>query len=931
MKGGGDRPFCLRGDGLAWRIDAGSVDVFSAEEDAAGDFCHREHLFTVGAGEALFSLSRNGAPDGPAILAVAAIGSAIDRVPAASLLTGDLADAWIGHLAEALGEPLRPRVHRTLEAGARLDLDAGAAVCAAGPPVWVELEGGDVLLLGDDAFPATAGEGLVPLAGHAWLVAGVGGASMRGRSSAALLGEGRLDGALTGFHRAFLGVVGIRRARRALDEERRLELARDRDRAALAEAVSGLSSLLAPRRAPALAGDEHGLYAACRLVCTAAGVTLAAPAGPGGLDALIESARLRVRKVHLPDRWWHADLGPLLAFHADDHRPLALVPRARGGYEIHDVARGAHVRLTAESAAALEPFGYMFYRRLPTEPVDARGLIAFALRGRGRDLLSIALMGLAGGLLGVVGPVATGLVFDAVIPGAERGQLLYVVAALLTTAVCATLFEIARGLGLLRLEGRTGAALQAAVWDRLIDLPVDFFRGYTAGDLADRAGGIDTIRHELSAQVVTMVLGTTFGLCNAALLFFFDVHLALYASALLAVPIVVALAVGAHLLRLLGPATAIQGRLSGLVLQLVRGVGKLRASGAELRAYARWAALFQEQRAIALRTRAPMQVFGAFYPIVATLVVYTLVIHDPATQLSTGGFIAFLGAFNTVLLGIVSTATATLSILHIVPTFRRLRPILETRPEIDEHKADPGDLDGEIELAHVSFRYGVSGPPTLGDIQLRIRPGEFLAVVGASGSGKSTLLRLLLGFERPTAGKIYYSGQDLEHVDLRRVRRQIGVVLQNGQLLPGDILSNVIGSSEVDRDAAIRALSLAGLGDDIDAMPMGLATVVSEGGSTLSGGQRQRLLIARAIVRRPRILLFDEATSALDNQTQAHVAGSIAGLEATRVVVAHRLSTIQGADRIVVLAGGRVAQVGTYAELVGQPGVFADLARRQLM
>jgi ATP-binding cassette subfamily C protein len=265
-----------------------------------------------------------------------------------------------------------------------------------------------------------------------------------------------------------------------------------------------------------------------------------------------------------------------------------------------------------------------------------------------------------------------------------------------------------------------------------------------------------------------------------------------------------------------------------------------------------------------------------------------------------------------------------------VPTYERAKPILETLPEVDEMKADPGELTGELEVSHVSFRYREDGPIVLKDVSVQVKPGEFVALVGPSGSGKSTLFRLLLGFEKLEAGAVYYNGRDLVGLDIREVRRQIGVVLQNGKLMAGDIFTNIIGSSLLTLEDARQAARMAGLEDDLKAMPMGLHTVISEGGGTLSGGQRQRLLIARALVHRPRILFFDEATSALDNRTQAIVSESLDNLQATRIVIAHRLSTIMNADRIYVLQDGRVVQQGTYDELIQAEGVFADLAKRQM-
>jgi ATP-binding cassette subfamily C protein len=262
--------------------------------------------------------------------------------------------------------------------------------------------------------------------------------------------------------------------------------------------------------------------------------------------------------------------------------------------------------------------------------------------------------------------------------------------------------------------------------------------------------------------------------------------------------------------------------------------------------------------------------------------------------------------------------------------FERARPILETLPETSDAKGEPGGLTGNIEISHAFFRYRPDTPLVLRDLSLSVRPGEFVALVGASGCGKSTLFRLLLGFDRLDSGAIHFDGQDLAGMNPQAVRRQIGVVLQNGQLQTGDIFENIAGTRPLTIDDAWAAASLAGLEDDIRAMPMGMHTVISEGGGGLSGGQRQRLMIARAIASRPRILLFDEATSALDNLTQAIVSRSLEQLEATRIVIAHRLSTIVKADRIFVLEAGRVVQSGSYAELIAQEGLFAKLAQRQL-
>jgi ABC-type bacteriocin/lantibiotic exporter with double-glycine peptidase domain len=261
----------------------------------------------------------------------------------------------------------------------------------------------------------------------------------------------------------------------------------------------------------------------------------------------------------------------------------------------------------------------------------------------------------------------------------------------------------------------------------------------------------------------------------------------------------------------------------------------------------------------------------------------------------------------------------------------RIKPILQEEPEAAGGAADPGDLSGQITLSDVSFRYGEDSPLALDNVSFNVDPGEFVAIVGPTGCGKSTLLRLLLGFETPTAGAVLFDGQEMTQLEVGAVRRQCGVVLQNGQLLAGDIKSNIIGSSGYTIEDAWTAARMAGIDKQIEAMPMGMHTVLSEGATTLSGGQRQRIMIARALVSRPRIILFDEATSALDNPTQKVVAESMRQLNATRIIIAHRLSSVAEADRVIVLDQGRIVQRGRYEELLAdQDGLFASLASQQL-
>jgi NHLM bacteriocin system ABC transporter ATP-binding protein len=544
-------------------------------------------------------------------------------------------------------------------------------------------------------------------------------------------------------------------------------------------------------------------------------------------------------------------------------------------------------------------------------------------------------MAVASSLLGMVPAVATGMLFNTVIPGAQRSQLLQLTWVLLACAASMGLFALAQGIALLRIEGRAGSSLQSAVWDRLLGLPLSFFRPYTSGDLAVRAMSIDGIRQNISGSTVTALLGGFLALGNYGLMFWYSWRMALWATLIIAVVLAVTVA-GSYLqLRPQREAMKLQSKSAGIVLQLLTSIAKLRVAGVEVPAFALWVRRFSEQRRLQYRARWIsnwVTAFGAVVPVVSYLILFyiALPLISESHSLGTGDFLAFLSAFTASSSALLGTSLALLATLNTIPLYEQARPILEAVPEVDVGKADPGVLTGDIEVQHAMFRYQQDGPVVLRDVSFHIQPGEFVAFVGPSGSGKSTLLRLLLGFETVEAGAVYYDGQEMGGLDVQALRRQIGVVLQSGRLMSGDVFTNIIGSAAATLDEAWEAARMAGLAEDIEAMPMGMHTVISEGGGTLSGGQRQRLLIARAIVNRPRILFFDEATSALDNRTQAIVSASLERLQATRIVVAHRLSTIVNADRILVLERGRLVQSGTYAELMAQKGLFAELAKRQI-
>jgi len=530
-------------------------------------------------------------------------------------------------------------------------------------------------------------------------------------------------------------------------------------------------------------------------------------------------------------------------------------------------------------------------------------------------------------------PLATGIVFDSIIPEGEKSALLQIALILGASAIAAMLFQLTSSIAAMRNEGKIDGSLQAAVWNRLLSLPVPFFKQYSAGELAMRAMGISQIRMILSGTTLNTILSGIFSVFTFALLFYYDARLAWIAAALVVLAVLIIGYLGYRKVSLERQILEVSNHISGMMLQLIGGVTKFRVAGAEKRAFGRWAREFHRQRKLAFRGKSVanvLTVFNTVFPVLSSMIIFYAMI-SLAKPMPAGQFIGFYSAFTTFILSMVALSDALIGVNLIIPLYQRLRPILETLPEDDTSKINPRTLTGSIEVSHVSFRYREDGPLVLKDVSFEIKEGDYVALVGTSGCGKSTLFRILLGFEKPETGEIYYDGQDLAKLDIRAVRRQLGVVLQNGQLMTGNILSNIIGTNHrLTIEDAWEAARMAGIEEDIREMPMGMFTIISEGASTISGGQKQRLMIARAIVNKPRIIFFDEATSALDNRTQAIVSQSLDKLQATRVVIAHRLSTIMNCNKILVMDQGKIVEHGTYMELMAKGGVFADLAKRQL-
>jgi ATP-binding cassette subfamily C protein len=687
-------------------------------------------------------------------------------------------------------------------------------------------------------------------------------------------------------------------------------------------------------------GDEP-VVAAARIVTQADGIEIVAPREShsepqAAVQAIAIESRLSFRRVRLRTGWHKREHGPLLGFRGPNREPVALLPhRGRARYTLIDPASELEpVSVDAAVAAEIDSSAYTFSRPLPQRPIGMWDLLRFGLRHSGIDGLRLAALGLAGGILAALIPLATAILFGTIIPGAMRPQLLTMGFALLVVAIAAAATEVVRGLTIVRIQARTGSNVQTAVMERLLALPAAFFRRYETGDLVDRLMGIDRIEQYVSDVTISAALSGVFSLVSFVLLFIYDVGLALVCAGLAAIAVGAAILQAALILPLRQQIYDRTGSIAGFVLQVFNGVAKLRVARAETRAFVGWLHRFTAMRRIITRwstIQYRFLIFGQVWPAAAILAVIWYIFVFRHGDFAASTFIAALAAFTQLLTSLLGLSEAFVNVASALPIVARARPLLAEMPEILEAHGDPGRLSGAIELRDLSFRYENAPGRTLDRLDLKIESGSFVAIVGPSGSGKSTLFRLLLGFEKPNHGSVLYDSHDLNSVDLAAVRRQIGCVLQSTGALQGTIFENIAGARYITHDQAWDALRRVGIDRDIQALPMQMETYLGSDGGGLSTGQRQRIAIARAIVTSPRILLLDEATSALDNETQAIVMKTLERLDATRVVIAHRLSTIQNADRIIVIEGGRIVQDGTYEELAETPGPFSDLARRQSM
>lgn len=959
----GNSTLVLTGNLGIWYVESGALALFSTRPfEGSVPKGDRQYLFTVEAGELLWGLpSLDDTPplaEPRIILAVALEATTLQPISPTDLTPkaiadpafGRLVERWLQHWDGWLRDHLTPPPTTQATSNSRYVslVNQQSLQAADGTVEWVTIQQGQMVWLDIDGLTLTADHDVFPITANTWLTTETP-TQLQLRSLSLWDNDVSLLNGLTQFHRFFYRIISQLEHQRHEAEFQRFQERERLNQQILFSAMNDLAAPLMPERTP-LPQDGSPLLVAAGAVAQAMGIVLRPPAASEDLsrvqdplEAIARASKFRTRSVQLVGQWWQHEHGPLLAYTLEG-QPIALLPGAVPEFDYHyislDPVTFQRTRVDEAVAKTLSNKASMFYRPLPDTITKMPSILAFAARGHIRDIVLVVILGLLGSLLGMVVPQATKLLINDAIPGSDRGLVWQLGLALFAAACGRSAFNLAQGFLSMRIESAADATLQPAVWNRLLQLPTAFFRRYSMGDLLTRLLAVSQIRQELSGATQRTLLNAVFALLNLGLMFIYSVKLSFVALGITAVTILLTTISSVLLVRQARQEETLSGKLNGLNVELISGVAKLRVAAAEDRAFGAWTKLFSQRIQIVSRMQRiddSVTVLTESLPLLSSVLILWFIMkffnaeqESSKDVLSLGSFLAFNSAFGTFFGGITDLSNTITNILGIIPLWERAKPILQTPLESTADRADPGRLNGSLRMDHVVFRYREDGPLILDDVSLSAAPGEFIALVGPSGSGKSTLLRLLLGFETPITGTVYYDGQDLAGLDVHAVRRQCGVVLQNGRIGSGSLFDNITSGAMVSMSQAWDAAYMAGLANDIEQMPMGIHTFVSEGGSNLSGGQRQRLLIARAIVLKPKIILLDEATSALDNRTQAIVAQSLEHLKATRIVIAHRLSTIRNADRIYVMEAGRVVQSGRFEDLIHQEGLFAKLAARQL-
>ncbi len=955
----GNLPVRLDDPDSVWFIDQGAVNLFLIEFKDGVEQAAPQHLLRRDSGWLLPGVAPDVRDDGQdttlSLMAKGMPGTMLKRLPASLLSQADpaelaeQADTWLNAITGTLSRfasPL-PRPTALAEPGLAQTLSPPCTLSTRHRVVWVSKPShGAVLFMDivDQAELAEAGdtgETMLPLTRTSWITL-FEETTLTGQSTETLAQQGTLLPALATFHAVAFTLERLNR-RLAVVDDVNLERARTTSRRT-AERVARqrLFNIYDQPIDREASVEDTALEDALRIIGRHEGIDFRIPARTGpadipiGLVDVLDASGVRARRVRFKDEgaWWRGDSNAMLVFRPEDGRPVALLPGMFGRYREFDPVTKRSVRISADRASALGEEAWMFYRPLPSGNVKPADLLKIALHGSAADLARLVIAGLPGGLIKLLPALALGFVAHEATAGGNVEALYAVAVALAGFGLLGALLHLLQGTAMMRLEGRAASRVEAAFWDRLMRLPPSILHRQPAGDLAMSGMTFQNLRDGLQGVVADSFLSIIFLLPSFGVIFFYDATLGSIALAFSLASLLITAVIGWRQISPYGRMISAARRVAGQLFQIVGGITKLRVENAEGSAFAIWARGYREQKRAELELGAlegHSRAFGAALPFLAAGVLLFAVMSVGDRNVPVGDFLVVYTVFIVFQTAIARLGESFGTVAAMLPAFDQMRPLLTAVPGAEVEGEPVEYLGGDILFDHISFRYDPDGPLILDGVTIRVRPGEFIAIAGESGAGKSTLFRLALGIDRPTAGAVYYDGRDLRHLNLRQVRRKIGTVPQSVGLHPQDLWDNLVSHHDgVENEEVWTAARVAEVEDEIRGMPMGMMTMVGASGSVLSGGESQRVTIARSVIGNPRIMLFDEATNWLDNENQAKVMRNLTTLTATRIVIAHRLSTLEQADRIYVLQAGKVVQSGSFDELMEVDGVFKELVKRQV-
>lgn len=642
-------------------------------------------------------------------------------------------------------------------------------------------------------------------------------------------------------------------------------------------------------------------------------------------------SKIFYRPVLLENSWYKSQHGPLFAVTQEDD-PIALIPQGEK-YYWYDGYSDQHREVNAEFAKTLKTKAYSIFKPFPSKMITLKNLIYFGLSENKKTLWSILATSSLVALLSLLTPILLQKLFDKVVPYAEMSLFYQLTLILAATLIGMTLIGLTRGFFILILETKIAYLTQSALWDRLIKLPTAFFKNYSAGDLVSRANGIQEMHQLLRWKTLSILFSSIFTVFSLLLMFYYQATLAMVSLGFIASIALLLYGLGKANIQHIRKSMALSGLMYGFLGEVIDSITKIRSTASESRFFYLWSKKYTDIRRETNKStlyEITMEGINGILPLMSTIMIFASIYYlQMENKFTLGVFLAFNAAYGQLMGGVINLVGQMIKLLDVIPLYERVKPILHTLPETTFGLEVVDNIEGKIELTEVSFKYAEDKPYILENISLKIEPGDYIAVVGASGAGKSTLLRLLLNFDVPTSGTLFFDNVDRTVLDLDYYRSQIGVVLQNDHLVPESIYANIAGTRNIPEKVIWETLKKVNLAEDIVKLPQQLHTLVGQMGMGLSGGQRQRLMIARALVHNPKVLFLDEATNSLDNISQRYVVDTLKKLKITRFIIAHRLTTIENVDKIIVLKEGKIIEQGTYKELMDNQGYFYDLAQAQ--